>query len=182
MDEFYILQVTLLPYLVVTDAAEEGTCHATSRDFVIRESLGIMGEFSSSKVTTLKIFVIIGFLKVGIFSCHFLNTFSQVTRCHGLMWYHVWVSLIISHYPDKFGDHKSCRKGDILFLICHASSRDHVVRWSSGTIDGCFSSYINTAQILCQFLLEIKKLTCNDLCRPVACFDLWLVSSETQTA
>lgn len=85
MVEFYILQVTLLPYLVVTDAVEEGTCHATSRDFVIRELLGIMGEFSSSKVTTLKVFVIIGFLKEGIFSFHFLNTLSQVTRCHGLM-------------------------------------------------------------------------------------------------
>ena len=157
-------------------------CHVTSRDFVIRESLGIMGEFSSSKVTTLQIFVIIGFMKEEILSFYFLNTFSQITRCHGLMWYHVWVSLIIRHYPATFGGHKSCRKGDILFLICHVSSRDHVVRWSSGTIDGCFSSYITTAQMLCQFLLKIIKLTCNDLCWPVACIDLWLVSPESQTA
>ena len=29
------------------------------------------------------------------------------------------------HYADKSCDHKHCDGGDILFLICHVTTREH---------------------------------------------------------
>ena len=49
----------------------------------------------------------------------------------------VWVSLIISDYPAKFGDYRPFGRGDIIFSICHVISRDRVV-WGS-------------CKILCEF-------------------------------
>ena len=53
MGEFPSGQVTILPSLVVTGVLKGGdilflVCHATSRDFVVRKSSGIMDEFPSS--------------------------------------------------------------------------------------------------------------------------------------
>ena len=43
----------------------------------------------------------------------------------------LWVALLItSHYPPKFGGHRHCGREDILFLVCHMTSRDFVVRES----------------------------------------------------
>ena len=41
----------------------------------------------------------------------------------------LWVSypITISHHSAKFGGHRSWGSGDILFLICHVTSRDHLV-------------------------------------------------------
>ena len=48
-------------------------CHVTSRDFVVRESCDLMGEFPSSLVTTLQSFLIIDLLEVEILSFQFFT-------------------------------------------------------------------------------------------------------------
>ena len=29
---------------------------------------------------------------------------------------------MVTHHPDKFGDHKHCDSGDIMFLICYVTT------------------------------------------------------------
>ena len=38
-----------------------------------------------------------------------------------------WFAFIVSQHPAKFGGHRLCRRGDILFFICHLTSCDHMV-------------------------------------------------------
>ena len=33
------------------------------------------------------------------------------------MWFYGWESLVVSHDPAKFGDHRHCGSGDIMFLV-----------------------------------------------------------------
>ena len=58
-------------------------------------------------------------------------TSHEWSRNQRVIWHYGWVSLIISHYPGRFGCYGCCRRGDILFLFCHVTSWDHVVRGSS---------------------------------------------------
>ena len=51
-------------------------------------------------------------------------------RGHRIMWHCEWVPLIISLHPDKFGGHRYCARKEILFFVCHMTSRDFVVRES----------------------------------------------------
>ena len=78
MGEFPSGQVTILPSLVVTGVVKGGdilflVCHATSRDFVVRKSSGIMDEFPSSYVTTLQSLVIVGLVEEEILRFHFVT-------------------------------------------------------------------------------------------------------------
>ena len=53
------------------------------------------------------------------------------------MWHHGLSPLIISHYPVKSGSHRPHRKGDTVFLICHATScgpRGQKVMWHYGWV------------------------------------------------
>ena len=45
-----------------------------------------------------------------------------------VMWLHGWIPLTLRYHPAKFGGHRSCRRGDIVFLIWHMTSHDHMVR------------------------------------------------------
>ena len=38
-------------------------------------------------------------------------------------------SLAILHLPDKFDDHGHCNGEDLMFLICHVTSRDCVLQY-----------------------------------------------------
>ena len=38
--------------------------------------------------------------------------------------------------PAKFGGHGHCGSGDIMVLVCHEISRDHVIKESSDFIGG----------------------------------------------
>ena len=59
-------------------------------------------------------------------------------RCsQRVMWHYEWVSLIISDYSAKFGDYRPFGREDIIFSICHVTSRDHVV--------------VGSCDILCEF-------------------------------
>ena len=105
-------------------------CHVTSHDYVARESCYIMGEFTSSKMTTLRSLVIIDLLKKEILKVQFITwphmTMTMLSEDHVT----TRVSFYLhSHYPAKFCDHRLCRRGGIVFLIGHVTSRDHVVKW-----------------------------------------------------
>ena len=52
--------------------------------------------------------------------------FTQ-SRDQRIIWHDGWVYLVISYHSAKFGGHQACRRGDILFLICHVTSCDHGV-------------------------------------------------------
>ena len=39
-----------------------------------------------------------------------------------------WKLLGVCHHPDKYCDHKQCDNGDIKFLICHVTSREHMFK------------------------------------------------------
>ena len=41
---------------------------------------------------------------------------------------HANFPFVISHHPAKFGGHKPCRRGDILFFICNMTSCDNIIR------------------------------------------------------
>ena len=92
------------------------------------------------------------------------------SRDQRVIWHCGWVSLIISHYPIRFGGHGFCRSGDILFLFYYKSpscqvgdsrrcSRENisvflvtwhhvikVVRKSRDIIGNFTSSYVTTLQ------------------------------------
>ena len=40
-----------------------------------------------------------------------------------------WEHIVVCHYPDKSCNHKHCDSGDITFLICHVTSREHMFKW-----------------------------------------------------
>ena len=46
------------------------------------------------------------------FSCNFTEVRSQ-----WVIWFHGWLSVVIVHYPAKFGDDRPCRRGDIVFNL-----------------------------------------------------------------
>ena len=69
-------------------------CCVTSFDNVVKDSCDNMGEFPSSKVTTLPSLLAVGFVEKDIFC----------------------------------------------FLICHVTSREHMVRWSCDIMGGCLLS------------------------------------------
>ena len=48
---------------------------------------------------------------------------------------------LLSHHPTKFGGHKSCASKDILFLVCHVTSRDYLVREVHGMISLVISDF-----------------------------------------
>ena len=39
-----------------------------------------------------------------------------------------WKLLAVCHHPDKFGDHRYFDNGDIMFMICHWTSRDQIFK------------------------------------------------------
>ena len=43
------------------------------------------------------------------------------------------ISLMISCYPAKFGNHRPCGQGDVNLSNCHVISSDDVVRGSCNT-------------------------------------------------
>ena len=70
------------------------------------------------------------------FSCNLTRVRSQV-----VMWLHGWLPVTISHYPTKFGGHRPCRAGDIMFSIWHLTSCDPVIKESHNLILGFVSPY-----------------------------------------
>ena len=53
-----------------------------------------------------------------------------------------WVSLILSHHPAKFGEHRHCRRGDILIF-----KWEHVVRRLYDIISGFYYYKSRSCQI-----------------------------------
>ena len=39
-----------------------------------------------------------------------------------------WESLTVYYHPDEFGDHRHCDSKNVLFLICHLTSMDHMFK------------------------------------------------------
>ena len=81
-------------------------------------------------------------------------------RSQGVMWVHGYLPGTISHHPAKFGGYMSCRRGDIMFLIWHMTSCDHVIKESHNLILGFVSPHINTLQRLLTIHLLEKEIFC----------------------
>ena len=50
------------------------------------------------------------------------------------MWLHGHIHLTISHQPAMFGGHRPCERGNVMFSICHVTSRDNVIRGHYGWV------------------------------------------------
>ena len=48
----------------------------------------------------------------------------------------------VCHYPDKAGDHRHYDSTDSIILICHVTSRDHVLKGSCESMAGSLSWYV----------------------------------------
>lgn len=46
------------------------------------------------------------------------------------MWLEGWESLTVSHHPEKFGNNNYFDKWDLVFLIYHITSHNHLLKWS----------------------------------------------------
>ena len=96
-------------------------------------------------------------------------------RSHRDMW-HGCASLIISLHPAKFDGHRYCAREQILFFVCHATSRDFVVRESCDIMDEFSSSLVTNLQCLVfiylleeeilsfQFVTWLHVTTCTEGC------------------
>ena len=40
----------------------------------------------------------------------------------------MWLNGQEGNYPAKFGGHRQCGSGDIMVLVCHVISQDHVIK------------------------------------------------------
>ena len=56
----------------------------------------------------------------------------------GVIGIHGWELLAVYYHPDKFGDHRYWNSGDIMVLICHVTSRDHM--FIGGSLSRQFAS------------------------------------------
>ena len=74
---------------------------------------------------------------------------------------HVWELLALGHLPDKFGDDGHCDSGDITFLICYVTSREHMLKGLCESMRGSLSSKVATLPCLMAIGLvqvEIKSI------------------------
>ena len=55
------------------------------------------------------------------------SLFVMWTHDQMAMWLHGWIPVTLSYNPANFDGHRSCRRGDIMFLIWHVTSHDHMV-------------------------------------------------------
>ena len=46
---------------------------------------------------------------------------------------------MVCHDPDKFCDYYHCDSGDVMFLICHVTSRKHMFKELCGFMGGSSS-------------------------------------------
>ena len=69
-----------------------------------------------------------------------------------------WDLLTIHYHPDGFGNHRNCDSGDIMFLICHLTSRNHMFKglcefmgWSSSQLVTTLPCFVAIS------LLQVEK-------------------------
>ena len=74
-----------------------------------------------------------------------------------------WVSLIISDYLTKFGDHSLCGRGDIKLSNCPVTSLAHVVRRSCEIMGKFASSHATTMSSLITVDFPEKEIFCFNL-------------------
>ena len=56
-------------------------------------------------------------------------------RYQRLMWLYGQEPMKISYHPAKFCSHRNSDSGDIVALVCHVISQDHVIKESCDFID-----------------------------------------------
>ena len=76
-----------------------------------------------------------------------------------------WELLAICHQPDETCDHKHCYSADIMFLICHVTSREHMLQglcefigWKHLTVSHHLAMFGSNSSITTG---DIKYLICH---------------------
>ena len=77
----------------------------------------------------------------------------EVMRIYG------WELLAASHLSEKFGGH--CGSGNRMFLICHVTSRDHMLKWLCEFVGGSPSQWISILPYLVAICLVQVEQTCD---------------------
>ena len=62
----------------------------------------------------------------------------------GVMQIYGWKLLAVCHHPDKSCDYKHWYGENIVLLICHLSSREHMFKWLRECMDGSSSLLVTT--------------------------------------
>ena len=60
------------------------------------------------------------------------------------MWLLGWKLLNVSQHLAQFGVHGSSAGGDIMHLVCHVTSHDHLIKGSCRFIGGSSLQYVTT--------------------------------------
>ena len=78
---------------------------------------------------------------------YYVNNFScnlTIVRSQEVVWLFRWLPVTIGHHPTKYGGHRLCRRGEIIFLIWHMTTCDHVIKESRNLILGFVSLHVST--------------------------------------
>ena len=54
----------------------------------------------------------------------------------------------VSYHPANFGGHRQCGSRDIMVLVCHVISQDHLINGSSDFVGRSTSKQVTTLQNL----------------------------------
>ena len=72
------------------------------------------------------------------------------------MWPVKWELLNINYHCTKFDSYKSCERGDITFIFCHVTLRDHMIKWRYDLVNGNPSTKV-IFMLICLAEVEITR-------------------------
>ena len=102
-------------------------CHVTSQEHVTEKYSNVMNRSPSRSVTIYQVWwpYVLCQWRYNDFSLSrdLISSCDQMVKKH-----HGKKALQVSQHPVKFGGHRLCGSGDIMFLVCHMTSLDHVTK------------------------------------------------------
>ena len=79
---------------------------------------------------------------------------------HKTKWLKDHVTLGVHQHPAKFDGHRRCDNVEIMLLLCHITSRDHVFQEPCDFKGGSFSFYVTTLIRLVTKVIVVAEITC----------------------
>ena len=64
----------------------------------------------------------------------------------------------VSYHPANFGGHRQCGSGDIMVLVCHVISQDHLINGSYDFVGRSTSKQVTTLQNLAAIVTLVVEL------------------------
>ena len=139
-------------------------CYMTSQGNMIKETCGLVSGSQSTSATILPRFDAYRSCRIAneTFLFSQLPLFDQVikgyiTFCVGAPYLKVWEPLTLSPHCAKFDDYRPCGNGDVTFLFCLVTSRDHMIKGTCDFLNGSSSTKVATVpSLMLAGLIEVK--------------------------